>query len=75
MPPSEQLAFSIPQLPAHCKKAGAFCPKKEKTQTGVLSFKAKKMVDHFRLIRKIFSCSNACELINHGHISVNLLPL
>jgi hypothetical protein len=33
MPPSEQLAFSIPQLPAHCKKAGAFCPKKEKNSS------------------------------------------
>ena len=32
----------------------------------------KKMVDQFRLIRKILSSSNGCELIENGHRFVNL---
>ena len=37
-----------------------------------LGIKAKKMVDHFRLIQKILSSSNGCELIENGHRFVNL---
>ena len=32
----------------------------------------KKMVDHFRLIRKILPSSNGCKLMNYGHCLVRL---
>ena len=32
----------------------------------------KKMVDHFRLIRKILPSSNGCKLMNYGHRFVKL---